>query len=254
MRDPTHHPPLRRRAAFTLVELLVVIVVIGIVAAVVAVGISSALGNTEDKVTQTRLESLNTMLIEYSRNTGAVAVGSASTARKLPNFLANPGGAVAAPQQSQLSAVDFSAIDLSDRSSEAAAFVRTSDVLDRLTQSTANAGAFAALPASSKQSLQTTINGNDATLRFLTDGGGQPILFVPAAGMAGLDFADGTFGDDPADDGKNNRFNATHAVVSRDGGPFWVGAGADGSFADAGDNVYSTDVRAIDTSTGADLK
>src|SRR5690606_14927908 len=71
---------------------------------------------------------------------------------------------------------------------------------------------------------------------LLLDGHGGVILFVPEAGMTDMTFKDGTTLQWTGASGDAR-------LVAADSRPFWVSAGADGSFATADDNVYSTQTR-----------
>lgn len=231
-----------------MIELIVVISIIAIVAGLVVVGIASSLGGARDRVTETRLESLTTMLTNYRRNTaGSVGAGATATARSLPRSLdANAGPLDFADYVPPATVGDVG--DLTDdENPNYYIYFYTGPVMQRLLQVPTNRSAFDALPAADKVTREG-VDPNDptetVTYSFLLDGHGELILYVPSSGMTGLTFADGALpGWDPG--------NTDHRLLSRDGNPFFASAGPDGSFKQAGDNVYSTDVVPTDISDGS---
>ena len=68
-RRQSRHQSLRRqqRAAFTLVELMVVILILGLLAGVMAVAVTDVFGSNHEKVTQTNIISLKTGLESFKR-------------------------------------------------------------------------------------------------------------------------------------------------------------------------------------------
>lgn len=158
------------------------------------------------------------------------------------------------------------------------AVARTQAVLRRLLTIPANQSTFDSLPADAKTRVPaTSFNGDDSILAhadpvpgpptsalnpaLVVDGHGNPIIFVPATGLTGLIFEDGTrVGIDS--NGKNVPPAPSDRLVAVHGGPFWASAGADGIFCftrepgpdrlydtdddvlipRADDNVYSTEV------------
>ena len=231
--------PLARRG-FTLIELLVVIAIIGLLAGLVVVGINAVAGSTENRSTATRMEALTTMLDNYRRNTAAsTGAGATSTARELPRSL---DGAIDEP-------IDPSNLDEQGGLSGGTIdplYARTADVLDRLMNVPANKESLGALPANAK------LNVDGRTL--LLDGSNQLILFVPAVGVCGYGSGSSrtgiTYDNFPAfETAANAASNAAAAprLVARDGKAFFMSAGPDGNMATADDNVFSTDVVAVDS-------
>lgn len=77
------------------------------------------------------------------------------------------------------------------------------------------------LPPVSVPPFQTT--NIQFSTRIPLDAWGNPMIFVPASGLAGVLLADGQY----------------HTIVSPDGQPFWASAGPDGNFTNGDDNIYS---------------
>ena len=260
-RRPAIAPTSRRsgRGGFTLVELLVVILIITIVAAIVAVGIFSAYGGQRDKTTRTRLESAATLLAEYRRDTrGGAAAGVTSTAGRLPEKLdrdLNDDGAADADDVMNVADADLTSagpqplvtgdpgtVAAGDADNGFAPFGRTRLVMQRLLRVPANRAAADALPTEALFRLPTSA-ADDAPV--LLDGFGNVILYVPSVGLAGLDYGDAFPGWGAASDPR---------LVARDRKGFFMSAGPDGSYGQAADNSYSTEVYAVHgpNSSGSD--
>ncbi len=262
----------RRAAGFTLLELLVVIGIIALVTGLIVVGVASTLDGASARSTDTRFESLRTMLANYGRNTGdSVAAGASSTSRQLPSALrlvdfdgnntVDADDVLPAPDFAEPAA--FAEIEHDPDTGQFNVATITQQVLIRLLRIPVNAEAFDALPSDAKGSQiaydavagfafadtnesDDVDEGDRLEPALLLDGWGGVILWVPPVGMGSVD------GAPPEEwlefeEGANPALTAAGVrVAARDGEGFFVSAGPDGSFKKASDNVYSADVAFYD--------
>jgi hypothetical protein len=187
------------------------------------------------------------MLTEYARNTrGGVGAGASSTSRQLPasvvgNALFTP------PNPGVLQAAKDTAFDMDDTANryyelaqDPTGLARTHAIMIRLVRVPTNRAAIDELPTEARLVIFEEGSGGDPVpdeVPVLVDGFDTPILFVPPAGVTGLDFGDAFPGWDSASGPR---------LVARDGKAFFMSAGVDGDFTTGGDNLYSSDTVAVD--------
>ena len=274
----THNPRRCRAAGFTLLELLVVIGIIALITGMIVVGVSSTLSGAAARSTETRFEALQTMLVEYGRNTsGSVGAGATSTARQLPRSVLNVDydGSNAVDLDDVMPPPDFNSLEsfaTTSHDPDNGAYndaTLTQQVLVRLLRVPSNQQAYDELPSDAK-ATQVTYDvkadfafadtnesgdpdeGDRLEPGLILDGWDGLILWVPPNGMGSADGA-------PEaewlafDEGANPALTAAGVRVrARDGKGFFVSAGADGSFKNASDNLYSTDVAYYRVVNGAE--
>ena len=229
--------------------------IIVLLAAIVTVGVRSALSRVVDSSTKTRLENLNSMLAAYQTAdaAGGAAIGRGGV-KKLPTMVqAKPGGIFYSTVDSTTSpsatggafdnlaalvaqGVHPGPMETPDLYVMHPAIGQTQAVLATLLRVPANQQAFDALPTEAKTgplpmppgALLNYQGGVAGPLSppLLVDGYNHPIIYVPATGLQGL-----TFKSDPA---------TVVSLAATDGRSFWASAGADGDFTTADDNIYST--------------
>ena len=76
----------------------------------------------------------------------------------------------------------------------------------------------------------TTVNGVQVTA--VSDGWGNPIIYVPAGGLTGVNLG-------ASSTSNGITYTNTVTITSPDNRPFWASAGPDGNFANGDDNIYS---------------
>ncbi|MEL7238883.1 MAG: prepilin-type N-terminal cleavage/methylation domain-containing protein, partial [Planctomycetota bacterium] len=156
-RAATTHTVKRRaaktRTAFTLVEMLVVLGIIALIAAIVTVGIFSALGNTGDNATRVRLETLTTMYSNWEQDTRAASnAGAQAGGRRLPSSVRTSMGTAASngAEVPPVSANADSAFDgivvATDEGSHEIWALRTQQMIRRMLTVNSNRELFASLP------------------------------------------------------------------------------------------------------------
>jgi prepilin-type N-terminal cleavage/methylation domain-containing protein len=182
----------RRRGGFTMIEIMTVIGIILILIGLFFAGARQWRAQADVKATQTRMEVLNSMLSAME------AAG--------PNTFHDPGNQIVTPTASATSATSGSVYD------------QTAVMMNALLAIPGNSAAMNQLPTGAVASLNSPSN---IPYRAILDGWGQPIVYVPAAGLNG--FTDAT----------------TTTITSPDARPFWASAGPDGNLQSTYDNLYS---------------
>jgi len=223
----------RDRKAFTAVELLIVMLILALLLGLIVMGLNHYSRRSKERDTRATLQNLMAMLRE---NEGTLPV----TLNPLPA----PGSVVGSSP---------------DRTGPAVR--QTRDVLARLQAMPVNRKAFESFPSDKR------MQGMDPVV---LDGWGNPILFVPSGGLAGVTasgspdwnpniaYSAGDIVKDYSDSQRvtkkyytaiaNHKSNIQpylspqnwfEGIRSRNGRPFFVSAGPDGVFSLGDDNVNS---------------
>ena len=279
----------RARKAFTLIELMVVIAILAILISIVAYGISRVINHTKVAATRVTLQNLRSMVSEFevttkglTRQPGHMYWNNVDYLSKTTSFDiwrdADPSDNLAAnnvPEPDPALAPADVQKDTNgslvmpnnepNQRYKSDGIANTQLVMQLLRQAPANKSLLGQLPASQlMERVPDTIgDDNDPKLSFIQqrpdpplvlDAWGNPILFVPAGGLCGVDdvnSAQSMWVGGPPDPGHTkgskqvkkipaaNNSDETGPIKSPDNRPFWASAGPDGNFCTADDNIYS---------------
>jgi len=218
----------RRRSAFTLVEILISIAVIGVLLGMVFLGFGHVRRGVDENATRTTIETLKGLVAEYR------AVGGSDDALE-STYLLNPAVPPAPPdvpatppdfpRDYQIVAPKRSVSEgapAADR--DCPAVVKTRRVMARLMAVPANRAVVDALPTEQKWTTAAGV--------VLLDAHHNPVLYVPRNGITVVQFglkSDGTYEE-------FDRAVYTHQSPRRG---FWVSAGPDGRYDTGDDNTWS---------------
>jgi type II secretory pathway pseudopilin PulG len=240
----------RRHNAFTTIELLVAISILVILAGMVFVGFKVVGTGGKTRSTKAALESARAMLGEIDATGGMASIKEIYQKSYTTTFLqsaitvpAHPNsypGASAAPDPipAPTGNVSEDANNVQRYTSEAV--VRTQAVMGRLIGSPANRSTLAQIPSDrllKKPSISSVVYLNSPNgvpnPPVLVDAWSNPIIYVPPAGLSGVNVAD-----------KANQIitsvglgKTTTFMPGATG--FWASAGPDGDFTKGDDNLYS---------------
>jgi prepilin-type N-terminal cleavage/methylation domain-containing protein len=228
-----------KRAAFTLIEIMIVVAIISILVGAAFFGWHSVLRNANDTKTRLLLSTSRTILNEYATATKLASnisswpwdAGTVDTATTNAGWGLN---IMTAPMRYEtdgspgITASDtpspMPAPDSTDTGSWQMTLTR--QVLAQMRRLPACAKLMSSL---SKEALESGTTGT--TVPLLMDGYGNPILYCP--------FALGRLPSDATTTDRVSVGGVDTLVKSPDGKPFWVSAGPDGDFGNGDDNVYS---------------
>jgi len=277
-----------RRRGFTLIEVLTVIGIIILLVGITVYGISKVMGSSKAAATKTTLENLKSMLSEYETvskglkrqpgiqwlndgDAGATSIwqdfdpGDAAKAPEPdpavpPRDVTIAGGTGASGRYSADQIGNTQQVMLMQTAPNVRSMIQQLPAQQLMEQIPAN---LPMPPAGVKLFVQRADNtigmyqGVAARPNppLVLDGWGNPIIFVPAGGLAGGDgpktdpntmIVGGKASDtdskrvlalDPAD--QNPPADAVRQIRSPDNRPFWASAGPDGNFMTGDDNLYS---------------
>lgn len=227
---------MKRHRAFTLVELIVVMGILMILIGLVMVGMRALDTSAKQKATKSALETAKSMLAELDTAGGIADVTTIYSSLSPANQIEQPGNVTSDAYEGGASTGRYK--------SDAAKW--TQQVIIKLLAVPANNSVFQKLPT--EQLLHKPGNGPAITPEMqvdaqgkpypplLLDGWGNPIIFVPSAGLSKVKI--GTAND--------NRVKSNEVVTPSTGTdkftnsrPFWASAGPDGDFSTGDDNIYS---------------
>ena len=242
-----------RRKAFTLIEVLIAIAIIGVLVAMVTLGITHLGKSSRQQLTRTSMENLKGLVVEREKAGGMQPINALYPPPPDPLAFRAPGDMRETPD----TANTVSGPPKGDRypiyTGPPAAPVpqneiaRTQVVMNLLRAVPLNRQMLAGLPTSSIMAMPagTPTAPPVRTAPIMLDGWGNPMIYVPPLGMPAVVVS----GDDPATGATEEvRFIL---VTAPDGRGFWASAGADGVFTDVttaplankkpfgDDNVYS---------------
>jgi type II secretory pathway pseudopilin PulG len=237
---------LTRRKAFTTIEILLVVGVLIILIGIVVWGLKGAAGGAGVNATRATLQNLSNISEEFNRKTKlSVFEGTIYAPPAVPGPFEIAPGLVTADSKN------------ADRLSPA--IERTSEVMNRLMSIPDNKRIVEKIPSDQTMAIQLA-DGHERHI-VLLDGWKNPILYVPATGLAFVAAKEGTA--TTASSGTNyargarviarskdmnpsrdavywTAINATttippsadwfEGIRSPDGRPFWASAGPDGAF------------------------
>ncbi len=237
------------RTAFSLIELLAVIAVIVILVGIVFIGMNYVTGSSRQRSTKTTLGNLQSMLSAYdAQSRGALEAigleyaktitGTATPSKPYPALpLPDSDANVTIPQYAPPAALPTPSASAGFRYG---AFVCMTGnlAMAKILSLPENRAALGKLPTKMLPAVpSTTTNPSN----ILLDAWGNPIIYVPATGLAGVRLK--------ADASKYYlvRSNGTTAYATyaspptptTSARPFFASAGPDGDFAKGDDNVYS---------------
>ena len=225
--------------------------IIAILAAVITVGIFSALGNTGDRATQLRLDTLQQMYKTWEQDSTAAAGSGAQGGKRSLSTAVRSNAAQQPP----------SAVNAEDPFADPVAkdwSVRTQQMIRRLLSTGSNRETwdgvdnrgktgqvtFATFTYDNGGLLATAIDQTEVFADYsgtpekapldpalLKDAGDSIILWVPPAGLTGM-----TNEGDPS-------WMATDILVAIDGDGFFMAPGDDNDYRTHDDNLYSTELR-----------
>jgi prepilin-type N-terminal cleavage/methylation domain-containing protein len=231
--------PLARRRGFTLIEIVTVVAIIAVLEALTVIGLKHLSRSNRDRDTQTVLQAAEAMVAELQASGGTSRLNAAIAAQVTAGNYRTIGNliAVRAPGLVDVNAPGANA----DRDpTQAPTFTNAAivatyapntstsppSIMSVLLSNPNNKAMFDALPQARKQ----TYTGPNGTTTMLLDGYGNPIIFVPAAGIVYVK-VNGQFL--PPTNGQDTPIQA---IPPR---PFWASAGQDGDFSNGDDNLYS---------------
>lgn len=216
----------RDRAGFTLVEVLIAIAVIAILTAMIFLGFRYVGATSRANATHVTLQTLKSMMAEYE--------ASGASVDKLEDLYRQPPPPLKYfPLPLQIQA-QLGSVGEAGPERNSPLVDRTRMVMSRLLGVPNNRKVFDALPP---ENVWRTTGTNGGVV--LLDSFHNPIIFVPSAGMAGVNL-------NPKGDGTYQ--NTNYVVLSTGnmapggtnvGRPFFASAGEDGDFSKGDDNVYS---------------
>ena len=235
--------PKRARRGFTLIEILVVIGIILILLGMVVLGFRHIDAVASKRDTIAELHVCRDLLTEYEKLNGNANIVS---------VVYPPTGAV--PRSVLLTDVQVGGVsDMSDRSNNMGARYNSKAVnntrlvmVDFLMRVPRNRTMVSSLPT--KRILESPPNTTPYRIEqtIVLDGWGNPIIFVPPAGLVvnihdqstnkDNSYCVRTTGTFPFKD--QNSYNTQHPL-SRADRPFFAAAGQDGDFTKGEDNIYS---------------
>ena len=259
------------RRGFTLIEILITIGILLLLAAIVVFSMSRVGNSSRARETQVALGNLKNMVAELEATAGLrgrqpthMWYGTTTPPQLAtpPTVFdawkdADPTDGTTAPEPDPVYVPAGSVESSNPNRFESAAIRNTQLMMVQLAQAPKNRTAISNLPGNSILKFPTNITPDptppfDETkeMGVLLDSWGNPIIFVPTGGLAGLDAAgDGAMwiGGNQGDAGvkqviANPPAGSTTQVGpirSSDGRPFWASAGPDGDFRRADDNIYS---------------
>jgi prepilin-type N-terminal cleavage/methylation domain-containing protein len=212
-----------RRKAFTLIEILTVIAIIAILVTLLTLGIRHLTTSGRQKVTETALHNLSSMLAARQMSGGVQDINQLFSTPEWTQATGLTGKLGVSGEAATLSA------SLAQQSGTNGVIVPTSPlgatvlVMSKLKAIPENARTIAALPADSVKSISVAVAQTNPpvviTAPILLDGWGHPILYVPPGGVVGLFKV-----------GDNGMVQGMPAKTSPDGRGFWMSADADGYF------------------------
>ena len=219
--QPPHRLPTARRtrAAFTLIELMVVIGIIMLLVGISVYAYTQVTRHSKAQKTKAALEVCRALMAEYEATAGAAA------ARQLVTDTGNSWNNAGQP--------------LDANPPRPYAFdVQTRLLLRELLRSPNSKKILARLPAESLQYAQVQINRQlTENLPLILDGYGKPIFYIPPAGLVNL-----TVGGQPPTPNRalrsDGQFHPLFPIASNLTG-FWVSVGPDGKLYEGDDNQYS---------------
>lgn len=238
-----------RRRGFTLIEVMVVIAIIMVLVAASVAAISVIARHSKAQRTQTALESARSMWASYvatdSKQTLLKALYATAACQLDTNLVSDFGDAlaptcikaVAGPNgEKRWPTIDSGNPDL------ARAIDYTEQVMRIFLTVPENRDVMNKLPAEAKYQL-TDANGIAMTTvpPLLADGNGEPILFIPPAGLSNVTVSgQGSAGIIQADARWHPYPNTTaDTAVNITRTPFFASAGSDRDFSKGDDNAYS---------------
>lgn len=198
------------RRGFTLLEMLVAIGIILVLVTIAVLAFQALDRSASQRSTRATLQTAQSMIAAYESGGRSVQDEPAVRNGNLPYNVTQWGGGVG----------DVRAGGTARRN----AILYATQVIQPLIKMPKNKEALANLPP------KMTSKSDDG-LPFLVDAWGNPMILVPAKGLAGIKLAqkaDGTFSPGPG-----------QTITSPDYRPFWASAGPDGVFSYGDDNLYS---------------
>ncbi len=219
---PPHRPPTARRAraAFTLIELMVVIGIIMLLVGISVYAYTQVTRHSKAQKTKAGLEVCRALMAEYEATAGAAA------ARQLVTDTGNSWNNSGNP--------------LDANPPRPYAFdVQTRLLLRELLRSPNSKKILARLPAESLQYAQVQINRQlTENLPLILDGYGKPIFYIPPAGLVNVTVAGSPLPNNALrSDGKYHPLSSGPTAANLTG--FWVSVGPDGKLYEGDDNQYS---------------
>jgi prepilin-type N-terminal cleavage/methylation domain-containing protein len=248
----------RRPRAFTVIELLIVIGILAVLATIIGFAMTGVTHRMKASAVTTTMENLKSLVAELEAKSkgrqpatyyvnGAVVPPPYSIwndARPDQNL-----GAGGTPSNEPLPTPKNVTRNYADSNPSGAdrylsdAVLNTQLVMGLLKSVPLNAQAIAKFPSNQLMSERVpappklTVNaGNGApSPELILDPWGNPIIFVPSAGLTGV-WVGYNSGDVMA---AASYDNTNYLVKSKDGRGFWASAGPDGDFQHGDDNIYS---------------
>lgn len=250
---------MRRRPAFTTIELLVAISILVILAGMVFVGFKTIGGGGKTRSTKAALESARAMTAEVDASGGLASLKTIYQAPPLPITpaylyafppLPSPPGAntptpIPAPM-GNISEESYSGTSTNRYTADAV--VRTQLIMKRLLAAPTNRTILSQLPGERlfrwqggtstppTGGMTFDANSKQPNPAMLVDAWGNPLIFVPPAGLGPITVGGNanqiqtSVGVQPA---------AGYTVFAPGASWFWASAGPDGDFSTGDDNVYS---------------
>jgi prepilin-type N-terminal cleavage/methylation domain-containing protein len=232
-------PPALARRGFTLLEMIVAIGIVLILLSIAVIGFRSLDASASKKETNATLTSLQGMMAELEATAGITRlVGDGGVYGRNEKIIRDPN-----PPQVHNPGDVVAGTATGDTGRYGIAVRRTQEVINRLMQVPKNKTAIGQLGGKRLlgKPTNTYANANDKvvlnpngghlpTTPVLLDGWRNPILFVPSAGMEGVDLG-------LRSDGTHELNDQT--IIAPGNRPFWASAGPDGDFTKGDDNVYS---------------
>jgi prepilin-type N-terminal cleavage/methylation domain-containing protein len=210
-----------RRKAFTLIEILTVIAIIAILVTLLTLGISHLNKTGKEKVTQTALHNLQSMLATRQLTGGLQDINQLYSCAGWTSQGAQPAGKLGVSgDASNMAASVIQGPSFVEPTSPLGATVL---VMNKIKGIPDNARMIAALPGNAVTSFTVQVPQTNPpvviTAPVLLDGWGHPILYVPPGGAVGLFKV-----------GDNGQVQGMPVKTSPDGKGYWMSAGADGYF------------------------